>query len=169
MNTKPRRVLARSLILGVVTVPAIALLAVALSAPPDPPPAAEDQEPVAVAAPTGVRTATAARTVSAVASGRDYRLACGRDGRALVSRQKAGKTSQLEEAALAALRPICEARGKPLPGADEATPEVVVETVAAPVAAVAPAQEAAAAPPVGYVSDDLDGTTGMRTTGTRTK
>ncbi len=38
------------------------------------------------------------------------------------SRQEAGKTSQVEEAALAALRPICEARGKPLPGADKPDP-----------------------------------------------
>ncbi len=157
MEAKPRRALTRSLIIGAVTVPAIALVAVALSAPPDDPaPAAANQEPVAVAAPAGVKTAAAPQTVAAAASGRDYRLACGADGRALVKRARAGKASEIEEAALAALRPICEARGKPLPGSSKPIPEVVIETVAAPVVAAAPAVSQAPAAPVVDSDDDSD-------------
>ncbi len=116
-----------------------------------------NQEPVAVAAPAGVKTAAAApQTVAAAASSRDYRLACGADGQALVKRARAGNASEIEEAALAALRPICEARGKPLPGSNRPVPEVVIETVAAPVVAAAPAVSQAPAAPVVDSDDDSD-------------
>jgi hypothetical protein len=151
MEANPRRALTRSLVIGAITVPAIAVVAVALSAQPEPPTTDPDPTPAA-AAPAGVRTAALPQSVATTATGRDYRLACGREGRALVKRQQAGKANQVEEAALAALRPICEARGKPLPGTDEPAPEVVIETVAAPPAATvqAPPDLAVAAD----VSDD---------------
>jgi hypothetical protein len=147
MEANPRRALTRSLVIGAITVPAIAVVAVALSAQPEPPTTDPDPTPAA-AAPAVVRTAAPPQSVAATATGRDYRLACGREGRALVKRQQAGKASQVEEAALAALRPICEARGKPLPGGSEPAPEVVIETAAAPPAA------AVEAPPNLDVADD---------------
>jgi hypothetical protein len=150
MEANPRRALTRSLVIGAITVPAIAVVAVALSAQPGPPTTDPDPTPAA-AAPAGVRTAAPHQSVATTATGRDYRLACGREGRALVRRQQAGKAGQVEEAALAALRPICEARGKPLPGADEPASEVVTVTVAAP-----PAATAEAPPNVGVSDDDSD-------------
>jgi hypothetical protein len=150
MEAKPRRALTRSLVIGAITVPAIAVVAVALSAQPEPPTTDADPTPAA-AAPAGVRTAAPPQAVATTASGRDYRLACGREGRALVKRQQAGKAGQVEEAALAALRPICEARGKPLPGASEPAPEVVIETVAAP-----PAAAVQAPPDLGVADDESD-------------
>ncbi|HEX2370542.1 MAG TPA: hypothetical protein VHM94_15050 [Acidimicrobiia bacterium] len=150
MEANPRRALTRSLLIGAITVPAIALVAVALSAPPEEQPTTTDQAPVAVAAPAGVRTAATPPSVASNATGRDYRLACGRDGRALIKRQQAGSASQVEEAALAALRPICEAQGKPLPA--EPAPEVIIETIATPPAAAVPA-----APAGGAAEEDSDG------------
>ena len=140
MEANPRRALTRSLVIGAITVPAIALVAVALSAPPEEQPTTTYQAPVVVAAPAGVRTAATPPSVASNATGRDYRLACGRDGRALIKRQQAGSASQVEEAALAALRPICEAQGKPLPA--EPAPEVIIETIATPPAAAVPAAPA---------------------------
>jgi hypothetical protein len=53
-------------------------------------------------------------TVTAAPVDRELARACGRDGRKLVALEGSGEISDVQQAALDALRPICNEAGKPL-------------------------------------------------------
>ena len=82
-------------------------------------------------------------TTRAAASDEDLAAACGPDGLDLVAAEEAGTATDLELAALDALRDVCTEAGMPLPDPEPlvaaAAPEIIVyETVEAPAPAVAP-------------------------------
>ncbi len=76
----------------------------------------------------------------------DIVTACGPDGAELVAREASGEITELEQAALDALRPICLEAGLPLADAPMPEPIVIVETVieAAPATANPAGNDAAA-------------------------
>jgi hypothetical protein len=85
------------------------------------------------AAPTTTSTTVAAAPETTVAPTIDQDLvtACTSDGPALAAKESAGRITVIEQAALNALRPICEANGYTLPGTPEqqTAPVIVEQTV----------------------------------------
>ena len=79
----------------------------------------------------------------AEATAADLTRACGPAGEQLVAKEAAGTISPVQQAALDALRPICEAQGMPLAGKPAVPPIVHTVTVQA-ASEPAPAQTAAA-------------------------
>jgi hypothetical protein len=107
---------------GVLAIPALALASSALFASTDPEAEATDDQ-AAGNAPTETVSPPASSSVTATA--RDLRRACGSDGQALVDAEAAGTIGAVEQAALDALRPICDAEGRPLAGPPSPEPVVV--------------------------------------------
>jgi len=77
----------------------------------------------AVAAPS--TTAALAATTTTVSPEADLAAACGAEGAALVAAEDAGTLSDLQQAALDALRPICATAGFNLDGASSPDPVLV--------------------------------------------
>ena len=140
MATKPKFV--SSLIAGLLFVPASAALAVMVTRAPEPAPVT----PVQVVAQATTSTlpeavAPAADEAPGLAEADALAAACGVDGQALVEAEAADQLSPEQQAALGALRPICEEAGIALPAAPEVVPAQIVQTVTV----AAPAQATLAA------------------------
>ncbi len=105
-DTKPL-----SVIIGTLLVPLSAVAAYALTAPTP-----EPEIPVA-----SVSTPSTALAVTNPATGSDIAEACGPAGIALVEAEANGTITDVQQAALTALRDICDAQGLPLPSAVEPT------------------------------------------------
>ncbi len=134
---KKRKGLIAALALGLVSGPAVALGITGLigSGTAD---AAPAEAPAAIVITTDAPTTTTA--VAATSPGADLLAACTLDGPALVDSETAGTITDVEQAALDALRDICATSGMALedPVADQVSaPPVVVKTVT--VSASAPA------------------------------
>lgn len=141
------------LVVGVVSIPLIALGATAVLSSDAP----TEAPPVAAVSTTGMpgptTTTVAPDPVAEVAPGPDIEAACGTDGETLAAAEVAGTISDVQQAALDALRPICEEAGMPLPAADPGE-VVVVETVrGTPTRATAATTTSSSS----GVSDDDDG------------
>ena len=133
-NSLSPRTMLIGLVVGVFSVPALVFAASGFFATHSDAPAAQAQTP-AVAAPFLPAPTTSAAPTTTVApspTAADVVRACGEDGLSLVAAETDGSISELEQAALDALRPICEAEGLPLPGAAAPEPVTVVETVLLP-------------------------------------
>lgn len=96
-----------SLLIGALLVPLSAVASVVIVEPGQPPTVEASPEPATTTAATG---ATVAPSLS-----EDLAVACGPAGRDLVARDRDGTATQIQRAALDALRPICDAVGMPLP------------------------------------------------------
>lgn len=120
-----------SLLIGALLVPLTAVVSVAIVKPGQPT-AVEAKEPATRTVATG---ATVAPSLA-----EDLAVACGPAGQDLVARDRDRTATQIQQAALDALRPICDAVGMPLPAAGDnvdaasiQSPTVVpVSSVAAP-------------------------------------
>ena len=130
------RTMVVGLVVGVFSIPALVYAATMFLGPTD---TAATDTTVAAAAPVVVTTTipetttTAAPTTTVpIATQADLERACGEDGLTLVAAEAEGTITELEQAALDALRPICEDAGLALPGPAAPDPVVVVETVTAP-------------------------------------
>jgi hypothetical protein len=77
---------------------------------------------------TDALAATATSTTTAI-SAEDLVRACGVEGHYLVDLEATGAIDEIQQAALNALRPICEDTGLPLPAAPPVEGETIVETV----------------------------------------
>ena len=96
-----------SLLIGALLVPLAAIASVVI---------VEPGEPTAVeASPEPTTTTVALGATAAPSLGEDLAVACGPAGQDLVARDRDGTATQLQRAALDALRPICDAVGMPLP------------------------------------------------------
>lgn len=124
--SEPRR-FATSFLVGLLALPLAAAAATALVASND----VEVAEPApsavvpAVTAPATLPEQLELAKASDPAA--DLDRACGAAGLDLVEREALGELSELEQAALTALRSVCEAEGTPLPGPP--APEPVIRTV----------------------------------------
>jgi len=125
-----------SLILGLLLIPLSAVAAAALISSDDGSGSAA-VEPAVVVAEVQETTVTTTETADAetvfvteapTATAADLEAACGSDGLELVEREAAGTITDLEQAALDALRQICAAEGLELAGPP--APPAVVRTVA---------------------------------------
>jgi len=109
-----------SIVIGTLLVPLSALAAVVLI----------DAAPSEAVTETTVGTTLAAQTASVAPPSHesDLQAACGEDGMKLVDLETAGAASDVQQAALDALRPICGEAGMPLPEgpAPTAAPDVAV-------------------------------------------
>lgn len=108
-----------SLVVGALLVPLAAYAASSL--------VSDAAVPTTVSAPT---TTAPAAEVAAAASSADIALACGEEGMRLVAAESDGTISDVQQAALDALRDICVTEGSPLPAptisAAPSTPSTVV-------------------------------------------
>jgi hypothetical protein len=139
-RNKPR--LALSVVLGMALVPMSAVGAV-LVTQHSPEIQSETETPVAAAT---VTPPTIAQIVysDVEATSDDLAYACGEGGQRLITAESEGTISELEQAALDALREICESQGTPLPGKE--APPPIVETRTVVVEAASPPPQAPAAP-----------------------
>ncbi len=120
-----------ALVIGLVSAPALALVASGLLGGQ----AVADEPVTTTAAATAPATIPPATTTTAPPA--DLERACTVEGWALAAGEAAGRLSDLQQAALDALRPICEAEGLPLkaaPAAQAAAPTAPVDAAAAPAA-----------------------------------
>ena len=159
-----------SLILGLLLIPISAVAAVALISQEEDP-AATQEETIEVASPTPeatievVTTTIAAPAVSETmvvtesptATSADLAIACGDEGMQLVEREADGSIDELGQAALDALRQICEEEGIPLPGPPEPAPVVRTVTVVAPSTSSSGTGEGASTAPSATPAPDDDG------------
>lgn len=114
-----------SVIVGTLLIPLSAVGAVLIAQPG----ASSEADPTTV--PVAVEP-TSPSTVSTTGSGAgsnpdDIRTACGTSGMELVALEERGETTEIQQAALDALRDVCEQEGLPLPPAP--TPQPIIETV----------------------------------------
>ncbi len=120
-----------ALVIGLVSAPALALVASGLLGGQ----AVADEPVTTTAAATAPATIPPATTTTAPPA--DLEAACTVEGWALAAGEAAGRLSDLQQAALDALRPICEAESFPLkaaPAAQAAAPAAPVAAAAAPAA-----------------------------------
>jgi hypothetical protein len=133
------------LVVGVLSIPALVFGANSLFAGPAEAPI-DVVQPEAIASttvpPTTTMDAPTPTAETPVVSAADLKRACGEDGLGLVAAEADGSISPLEQAALDALRPICETEGLALPQPLAPEPVVIVETVLTP------------APPATVAGDD---------------
>lgn len=143
--------LSLSIIVGTLLVPVTALAAIWLTDSGQGP---EETSVAATAAPV-TTVATEPTTTSTIDVAADLETACGSEGMQLVSLEEAEAITDVQQAALDALREVCEQQGIPLPA--RVVPEPIVQTV------VVPAVNAASPSPVStpttldddvYVHDD---------------
>jgi ribonuclease E len=127
----PRRAVI-ALVAGVVAIPTLVLASTAMlgsesaDTAPQPQTVVQSVAPADVPATTSTTQASVGATVSEPA---DIATACGPEGAQLVAAEAAGELNELQQAALDALRPICEEAGMPLSGPPLPPPIVVIETV----------------------------------------
>ncbi len=112
-----------SVILGIALVPIAAVAATLLSGE-DVTPAEATETTVAAPQPSPSIAEIAYANVEATAE--DLAYACGEGGLWLVDAESSGEITPLQQAALDALRGICEGQGTPLPG--KAAPPPIIET-----------------------------------------
>lgn len=175
-NSTPRRAgsgtnrFTISLILGLLLIPVSAVAAVALISQEEDPAAAQE-ETIEAASPipettieaiTTTITAPAASetlvvTESPTVTSADLAIACGDEGLQLVEREANGSIDELEQAALDALRQICEEEGIPLPGPPEPAPVVRTVTVVAPSTSSSGTGASASIAPSATPASDDDG------------
>lgn len=125
-----KKSLSTSMIVGTLLVPLTAVAAVWLTG----------QEQSAAEAPiTNTTTSVSVVAVSdptvvnsPVDPAADLEMACGSDGMQLVSLEESGKITDVQQAALDALRDICDQEGLPLPS--RPAPDPIVQTVVIPAA-----------------------------------
>ena len=120
-----------ALVIGLVSAPALALVASGLLGGQ----AVADEPVTTTAAATAPATIPPATTTTAPPA--DLETACTVEGWALAAGEAAGRLSDLQQAALDALRPICEAEGLPLkaaPAAQAAAPPAPAAAATAPAA-----------------------------------
>lgn len=111
-----------SVIVGTLLIPLSALAAYALV-----PPAATEDPSVAQASDETIPTTTTVVYDTGVATPQDLAEACGPAGLALVDAENHETISQLQQAALDALREVCEQQGMALPG--KTAPDPIVQTI----------------------------------------
>lgn len=109
------------LIGGVLVIPALALASSTILGTNT----VEAEATAATVAPVIAEVPATTTTVVTATAG-DVRRACGRDGATLVAAESDGSITDIQQAALDALRPICEGEGRPLAGPP--TPEPVIVT-----------------------------------------
>ena len=114
-----------ALVIGLLAAPALALVASGLLGGE----AVADEPTTTAAAMAPATAAMAAATTTAPAA--DLETACTVEGADLVAREAAGILSELQQAALDSLRPICEAEGFSLEAAPAAEIEASIAVVAA--------------------------------------
>ena len=121
---KKRKILVGALMLGLISGPAVALAAGSIFGGDG------SLDPVAAAPATAAPFAEPiAQQAPAPDHAADLLAACGTEGRSLVAGEAAGELSDVEQAALEALRPICADAGVALPEAAADEEVVVIETV----------------------------------------
>jgi hypothetical protein len=113
-----------SMIVGTLLVPVSAVAAIWLS---DPGQVAEAETPTTTTTPAVANTAQPAPAFDNVrASEADLRAACGYVGMTLVDAERNGTISDVQQAALDALRDICDEQGLSLPPPPTPDPQTVV-------------------------------------------
>jgi hypothetical protein len=142
-GTRRRQSLSVSMVLGTLLVP-LSAFAASMLVSNDPP--VEPSASVAVTAPTPQPYAVSSPPTATIA---DLEAACGDAGLLLVTAETAGSITDVQQAALTALREICAEQGLALPG--KPVPEPIVQTVVVSGSASTPS---VAQGPSGYVSDD---------------
>ncbi len=127
--------LSLSMIVGTLLVPLSAVAALWLT---DPTPEAEASVPSTTTEPSTTTSTVAATEVTV--TGPDLEAACGPDGMELVDLEERGTITDVQQAALDALRDLCEQEGMPLPAKPESEP--IVQTVIVPAPASTPTTSA---------------------------
>lgn len=127
-----RKGLLVALAIGLVAAPALALAASGLLGGQ-----AKAGEPAGTAAAAATSSGAPAVVTTTAA---DLELACTTEGAGLVAREAAGMLSDLQQAALDALRPICEAEGFPL-ATTPAAGEIPSAAAVAPTTTTVPATQ----------------------------
>lgn len=140
-----KKSLSVSMIVGLLVVPLGAAAAMWLADP-----GASAQAVETATSEPGTDVAAVPTTTVAQSVPSDLDVACGAEGMQLVTLEKEGTINDVQQAALDALRDLCEQQGLPLPAAPE--PEPIVQTV------VLPAASTASTPPATTVTtvDDDD-------------
>ena len=138
-----------SAILGLALIPLAAVVAVALVSDANPEAAVAAEPSVEVQALPEVQQVVFGAVGQATPE--DLAAACGPAGLDLVAREADRTISPLQQAALDALRPICEGQGTPLP--DKPEPDPITRTVTVRTATSAPAPVAPAATTTDTVAD----------------
>lgn len=118
MNDRKKYVLA--LVAGMLTIPGLAFATNG---------ALSNSDPDETTEVLGTLVTDAGENDLAAISAEDLVRACGVEGHYLVDLEAAGAIDDIQQAALNALRPICEEAGLPLPAAPIVEGETVVETV----------------------------------------
>jgi hypothetical protein len=126
-----KRGLSLSILVGTLLVPLTALAAIWLT---DPDRGEEPSTPTTNAIPATIVTtqSSSAATIDITA---DLQAACGPEGMQLVSLEESLAITDVQQAALDALRGVCEQQGIPLPS--KPAPEPIVQTVVMPSSATA--------------------------------
>lgn len=126
-----KRGLSLSILVGTLLVPLTALAAIWLT---DPDRGEEPSIPTtnAIPATTATTQSTSDATIDITA---DLQAACGPEGMQLVSLEESQAITDVQQAALDALRGVCEQQGIPLPS--KPAPEPIVQTVVLPATATA--------------------------------
>jgi len=129
-----------SLILGLLLIPVSAVAALALvdrTVTDDDALAAASAEPL-----SAVTTVVAANAAAEPTTEADLAIACGDEGWALVEKEIDGSINGLEQAALDALRGICESAGMPLAGPPAPAPIVRTVRITTPAPTAPPVEPA---------------------------
>lgn len=130
-----------SIIAGMMLIPVSAVAAVMLTDHEPAPAVAEDTTTTVATQPPPTVAELVYANVGATAEDLEY--ACGEGGLWLVDAESSGTITPVQQAALDALRGICEGQGTPLPG--KAAPPPLVQTRTVTVAVPAPPSPASAA------------------------
>ncbi len=136
MASRPSPKFTVSFVAGLLLIPMAAVTAVALMSDAEPEAAAAGDTTTTVAAPE-VRQVVFGAVGEATAE--DLAQACGPAGLQLVAAEADGTISPVQQAALDALRPICEGQGMALPAKPEPPPITQTVTVRKEVTVAAPA------------------------------
>lgn len=138
-----------SLIVGLLAIPVAAIGAVAMTGDRAP----EEEATTVVTSAEAPASQQVVFGAVADATADDLAAACGDAGLALVAAEEDGSITDLQQAALDALRPICESQGTALPG--KAAPEPITRTIT--VHQTAPAAPATTATTMDDSSDQVVG------------
>jgi len=127
LDNLAKKGLSVSIIVGTLLVPLTALAAIWLT---DPDQAAEETSyPTTTALVTTV-TSPPTTTTATIDIAADLQTACGPEGMQLVSLEESASITKVQQAALDALREVCQQQGIPLPSKPVADP--IVKTVVVP-------------------------------------
>ncbi len=129
------------LIVGTLSIPALVFAATSVVGPGDDGVAEATTTTTSTTVATVESTPTTSSTTTTIDSDAALSEACGEDGLDLVAAETDGSITELEQAALDALRPLCDEAGLSLPAPAAPESVVIVQTVeaAAPVATAASA------------------------------